>query len=310
MKDWPSLTLRFPPGRAGTLADMVSAAFDPETLAAIEERSETQWLVSFRDAAARDAALADLRAQWSSQDIVADPVDVSDEDWARRSQANLGAVRVGRLLVVPPWLATAEPDHPGTVRLVIEPSMGFGSGHHATTRLCLAALQAVPVVGARVLDIGTGSGILAIAAVLLGASSVLGLDNDPDALESARADAAMNGVTTALTFEEADVRAGSIEPADVVLANLTGSMLAAHADAVMRCAAPGGLFILSGITTAEADAVIEAWTPACRIVSRNDDDGWVGLVLEAGPYVAPDLSYVAPDLSYVAPDLSYVALDL
>ena len=282
MKNWPSLTLRFPPGGAGTLADMVSATFDPETLAAIEERSETQWLVSFRDAAARDASLAEVRAHWSSQGVVADPVDVSDEDWARRSQANLGAVRVGRFLVVPPWLASAEPDPSGIVRLVIEPSMGFGSGHHATTRLCLAALQAVPVAGAHVLDIGTGSGILAIASALLGARRVIGLDNDPDALESARADASLNGITTGLAFHDADVRTGSIEPADIVLANLTGSMLAAHADAIMRCAVAGGLFILSGITTAEADTVLDAWTPPCRIVSRNDDDGWVGLVLETG----------------------------
>lgn len=283
MKDWPSLTLRFPPADAGALADLVSATFDADTLAAIEERSETEWLVSFRDVAARDAALADIRARWSPAGVEADSVDVSDDDWARRSQAGLGAVRVGRFLVAPPWLAASEPDPPGTVRLVIEPSMGFGSGHHATTRLCLAALQAIPVTGTRVLDIGTGSGILAIAAARLGAASVLGLDNDPDALESARADAAMNGITTGLTFAEADFRAGSIEPADIVLANLTGSMLAAHAGAVIRCAVPGGLFILSGITTAEAGTVLDAWTPACRVVSRNDEDGWVGLVLEAGP---------------------------
>jgi ribosomal protein L11 methyltransferase len=277
MRDWPSLTIRFPEGRPDTLTDLVAASFDPEAVAAVEECSDGEWLVSFRDAGARDTAARALRDTWGHQGVHVDTSDVSDGDWARRSQASLGAIRAGRLLITPPWLAPDTNDTPDTLRIVIEPSMGFGSGHHATTRLCLTALQALPVKGASVLDIGTGSGILAIAAALLGAADVRGIDNDPDALESARADAAMNGISAGLTFAEDDFRRTTLPQADIVLANLTGSMLAANVEALTRCVADGGYLVLSGITTAEADMVISAFSGTCHIDWRGDEDGWVGL---------------------------------
>lgn len=285
MRQWPSLILRFPPGVTGETTDLVVAGFDPDAVAAIEERTDTEWIVSFRDPDARDRALLAIRREWDAQGVRAVAADISDEDWARRSQASLGAVCVGRFVVLPPWMTETDPLPADGIRLVIEPSMGFGSGHHATTRLCLTALQSLPVAGTRVLDIGTGSGILAIAASLLGAADVLGVDNDPDALESARADAAMNGIATGLTFAELDFRAASLAQADIVLANLTGSMLAANVDAILRCVAPGGRLILSGITAAEADAVLTAWAPATHVLWRGDELDWVGLLVETKPPV-------------------------
>ncbi len=278
MRDWPSLVVIFPDGASGALRDRVSADLDPDAVAAVEERSDAEWLVSFRDAAARDGAAEALRAAFGRDGLRVDAADVSDGDWARRSQAALGAVTVGRLTVAPPWLAE-EPPPPGGARIVIEPSMGFGSGHHATTRLCLAALQTLPVRGARVVDIGTGSGILAIAAAALGAGSVTGTDNDPDALDCARAAAALNGVAGRLTFVLGDFRRDAPAPADIVLANLTGSMLADHAATIAACITPGGRLVISGITTAEATIVLEAFTPHLPLRWRGDEDGWVGFIL-------------------------------
>lgn len=164
--------------------------------------------------------------------------DADDEDWARRSQADLGAVRVGRVIVAPPWDPAATSPPEGTVVVVIEPSMGFGTGHHATTRLCLDALQQIDLRGTRVIDIGTGSGVLALAAAKLGATTALGVDVDVDALASARAAATLNGLPRGVSFVEADFRKTRLPLADVVVANLTGGMLAAAAGPCSAAARP------------------------------------------------------------------------
>src|SRR5262249_58526932 len=128
--------------------------------------------------AERDRAAEGLRTDFAELEFT--PIDVPDEDWAARSQAALRAVRVGTIVVAPPWDV---PDHvtDGNVVIIIRPSMGFGTGHHATTRLCLQALQQCDLRGRSVMDVGTGSGVLAIASSLLGANPVIGVDDDEDA---------------------------------------------------------------------------------------------------------------------------------
>jgi ribosomal protein L11 methyltransferase len=279
MKDWPSLVVRFPADADEALHDGVLTCLDPDDLAAVEERSDAEWIVSFRHPAARDAAAHDIASAFAARDVRTSSIDLSDEDWAKRSQAGLGAVRAGRFCIAPPWVSPDAADDPEAVHLVIEPSMGFGSGHHVTTRLCLLALQDLPVAGRRVLDIGTGSGILAIAAAKLGAASVLAIDNDPDALDAARTDAARNDLETTVVFRRADFRDGAIGQADTVLANITGAVLAAHAADIMACVSTGGHAVLSGITTAEAETVLQAFASGSQLIARRDEDGWVGLVL-------------------------------
>ena len=182
--------------------EKLHAALTPHTVAAIDEPSEDQWRVFFQDASDRDAALARLRERLP--ELRFDPLDVADENWAARSQQALSAVRVGRIIVAPPW------DTPLTI--VIRPSMGFGTGHHETTRLCLAALQQITLDRCTVLDVGCGSAVLAIAASLLGAEDVTGVDDDPDAIQAAWDNLSLNP-SAQVTLLVGDLRSTDLVPA-------------------------------------------------------------------------------------------------
>ena len=129
--------------------------------------------------------------------------------------------------------------------IVIEPSMGFGTGHHATTRLCLRALGAVDVAGRTVVDVGTGSGVLAMAAALAGAVAVTAIDIDPDAIAAAERSAALNALPRPVRFVVGDVAAPG-PAAELVLANLTGAMLIARRQSPGPAVVPGGVLIVSG----------------------------------------------------------------
>jgi ribosomal protein L11 methyltransferase len=264
-----------PPDAAGDvpLCDLVAAELDGLDVVAIVEPSDDEWQVFFREPAARAEAAARLEAAFGQSGLRLEAIEVPDGDWARKTQAGLGAIRVGGLTVAPPWDDAARAPDAGTI--IIEPAMGFGSGHHATTRLCLAALQRLDLRGRCVLDIGTGSGVLALAASRLGARHVRGIDVDPDALENARTNAALNGGPANVVFEQADFRAVPPSPADVVVANLTGGMLAAGAEAVTGCVRTPGTLILSGITDDEAESVATAFGPLARLDGREAEDGWV-----------------------------------
>ena len=276
MRTWPALVVRFPPtamtAGAVALGDLVAAELDGLDVVAIAEHAEDEWQVYFREPSARAAAARQLESRLGGSGLTVVDLDVPDGDWARRSQEALGAVRVGALTVAPPWDEAAKSPAAGTI--IIEPAMGFGSGHHATTRLCLAALQRIDLRGRQVLDIGTGSGVLALAAASRGASGVLGVDVDADALDNARANAALNGSPAAVTFERADFRDGSREAADVVVANLTGGMLLAGVADILTCVRRPGILILSGITRDEADEVSRAFRAHARQDWDAAEDGW------------------------------------
>ena len=231
----------------------------------------------FSAAEMRDAAAKMLAQQWPALQLAS--VDVPDEDWAARSQQSLTAVTAGRFIVAPPWDLPATIDA-GTVVIVIEPSMGFGTGHHPTTRLCLRLLSDLDVMGQRVVDIGTGSGVLAMAAALGGAAEVLGLDVDQDAIDSARTSAALNpSLPEALRFETGDFRTAPPGPADLVLANLTGGMLRTAAPTLMSLVRAGGVLIVSGFDESEEAAVRSAFAPM-KEAERLEEATWVAIRFE------------------------------
>jgi ribosomal protein L11 methyltransferase len=277
-------------------ADMLAALVDDFSPVALESRHAAV-RVFFATSADRDAAQRAIDRQF---DVT--PVDVPDEDWARRSQADLKPVVVGRVTIVPSRESAVASQSdvasrsqgasqsqvedqppsspvPSLLTIVIEPSMGFGTGHHATTRLCLAALQTVALDGREVVDVGTGSGVLAIAAVRLGAARALGIDNDPDAIQSARENLELNGSADTVSVAIADLAGNPLPSADVVTANLTGALLVRSAARLLDAVRPGGTLVVSGILVEERDRVVAAFAPAA-VVWEREEDGWVGVAVK------------------------------
>jgi ribosomal protein L11 methyltransferase len=259
-------------------SDLLLAIVDDFGPTAVEERDSTV-RIFFATTNDRDDA---QRAIASRFDVTA--IDVPDEDWARRSQENLKPITVGRITVAPPWAASHDPlaisDQPSAmVEIVILPSMGFGTGHHITTRLCLAALQTLDLTGRSVLDVGTGSGVLAIAADRLGAARALGIDYDADAIQSARENLDLNPEARNVLFETVDLADRPLPAADVVTANLTGALLIRSASTLLAAVRPGGTLILSGIQSHEADDVRRAFAGA-TVCWERDEDGWAGIAVK------------------------------
>jgi ribosomal protein L11 methyltransferase len=218
----------------------------------------------FPSSMSTDALLARLRDYLHAlgslgYGIIEDPrIDrVADPGWAEAWQAFFRPLPVGnRLLVVPPW----EIPQTERVAIVIEPGRAFGTGHHGTTAGCLELLEGVVERDrpGMAIDLGTGSGILAIAAARLGTGDVLAIDDDPDAVANARINVARNAVSDRVTCVLGEASALAVPPAPIVLANL---LTAAHrrlASTYGRLLAPGGMLILGGILAPEGDGVIEA----------------------------------------------------
>lgn len=203
-----------------------------------------------------------------------------EANWAEAWKAHYVAQRIGPFLVVPSWIAPDEADGDAVV-LRLDPGMAFGTGQHPTTRLCLAELAGRVGPATRVLDVGTGSGILAIGAALLGAPSPVALDIDPRAVETALANAAANGVVLdgragTLDALRADGRDGSF---DLVLANLLAGIVQALAPDLAAVTAPGGVLIASGILDEQAPDVVAALERAGFEAPRVRADGdWVAIV--------------------------------
>ena len=213
---------------------------------------------------------------------------LADTDWAEAWKAHYHVLHVGRRLVIKPiWCEyVARPDE----RLIeIEPGMAFGSGLHATTRLCLELLEEYVQAGARVLDVGTGSGILAIAAAKLGAGWVLALDTDPMAVHVARQNVAINHLGKRVSVREGTLTwpasgLGSENELvwDVIVANILAETIAEMAPALSALLAPGATLITSGIIGERADQVVDALCQhGLTVTGRRADGEWIALVAQA-----------------------------
>jgi ribosomal protein L11 methyltransferase len=235
----------------------------------------------FRSAAELSAASARLAAAGLRLPPF-ETFDVPDHDWVRATQAQFAPQKIAETLwIVPSW---HEPVDPGAINLELDPGLAFGTGSHATTRLCLQWLVCELREGESVLDYGCGSGILAIAACRLGASRVVGTDIDPQALVASRANAERNHVDASFVAVESLMEG---EAFDVVVANILANPIIALAPSLARRSPPGGRIVLSGILDAQADAVIEAYAQWFNIRVCESEDGWVALAgtrqIDSGP---------------------------
>jgi len=206
------------------------------------------------------------------------PVEVPTQDWSTAWRAHHRTMRVGpRSWVVPPW---EQPPGEG-VSVVIDPGMAFGTGSHATTALCLERcdelLSAMP--GADVLDVGTGSGFIALLARKLGAARVVVTENDPVALDAARAGGALNDVT-GVEWVLADDPSAVQGRFGIVIANILLNTLEDLAPRLAAKVAPGGRLVLCGLLAPQGNAAASAYeAEGLREVARKERDGWIRLEL-------------------------------
>ena len=197
---------------------------------------------------------------------------IEDQDWERSWMDGFQPMRFGqRLWIVPSWHAAPQPD---AVNLLLDPGLAFGTGTHPTTALCLEWLDGQNLDNCSVLDFGCGSGILAIAALLLGAPQAAGTDIDPQALEASRDNASRNGIDPARfpVYLPADLPQ---QPADVVVANILAGPLVSLAPQITALVKSGGRLALSGILAEQAEEVRAAYASAFDLDPTAVKDGWV-----------------------------------
>ncbi len=215
---------------------------------------------------------ADLRATLGTEPEITIET-LANQDWASAWLAAHPPLRFGRLWIAPHRAPIDAGEDAVVVRL--DPGLAFGTGTHATTALCLEWLAAADLAGARVLDYGCGSGILAIAAARLGAAAVTAVDIDVQALRATRDNAKRNGMGLRITTPTIETLAGSAF--DIVLANILAGPLIALAPKLTRHAAPGASLVLSGLLTRHIDAVCRAYDSAFIFDAPAVRDGWVRL---------------------------------
>jgi len=244
---WWAIDVRPDPARR----EWTGAWLVTRTGQAVEERDDGTLVTFAEDEHAADVLVAALAAETGAP-VESSRRPLESVDWTTRWREGLGARRFGRLTVVPSWL-----DRPadGGPIVVLDPENAFGSGEHGSTRAALTLLERHLREGDRVLDLGSGSGILAIAAARLGAARAIGIESDADADPVARRNAERNGVTDRVDFIEGDAGdlAPLLGPADVVLSNILRTANTRLLPAIAAALRPGALAVFSGMEEPEAD---------------------------------------------------------
>ncbi len=208
-------------------------------------------------------------------------VPVADREWTRVWEDQFHPLQMGeRLWICPSW---THPPNPNAINILLVPGLAFGTGAHPTTAMCLRALDADLPPGQRVVDYGCGSGILGIAAARLGATAVLGVDNDPQAITASRDNAQRNEVPDAafrVVLPQDDLIASWQASADWVVANILAGPLVALAPALTSLMVPGGRLLLAGLLVDQAQEVIEAYAPEVALSITDQQEEWVLLAGE------------------------------
>jgi ribosomal protein L11 methyltransferase len=289
LADFPALEVQFlrAPGPDAYLRERLYALLDDFSPTAIQEDEAGEvWRVFFATSEQRDAAAAHLASLVSPDLLRTSALEVPDEDWARRSQQNLKAVTVDGLVIAPPWdvpapgVSTAAEGR-GLPVVVMEPSKSFVESRPAMSRTCLSSRQQLELRGARVVDVGTGSGVLALAAWKLGAGDIVAVDNDPDALDNARSNIARNGAGGAIDVIRDELGQLKMAPADVVMANLTAALLVRHVVALVEMIRRRGYLVLSGFAPPQGQVDVMPAFRQLRLVQELVEGDWQAVLLGA-----------------------------
>ncbi|KXU36136.1 ribosomal protein L11 methyltransferase [Ventosimonas gracilis] len=195
-----------------------------------------------------------------------------DQDWQRHCMDSFKPLKIGKKLwIVPSW---HQPPEPGALNLLLDPGLAFGTGSHPTTALCLQYLEAAVLAGRRVLDFGCGSGILALAALLLGAREVIGTDIDPQALAATKDNAQRNGLNDERLKLYLPEQLPT-EKVDVLIANILAAPLQQLAGQFAQFLPSSGKIALSGILAEQAEAVLDAYSQDFEMAAPLEQDGWI-----------------------------------
>ena len=266
---WWAIDVRPDPSRR----EWTGAWLVARTGQAVEERDDGTLVTFAEDERAADALVAALAVE-SGAPVEASRRALEPVDWTTRWRDGLGARRFGRLTVAPSWLDDPIGDD---TTVVLDPETAFGSGEHGSTRAALTLLERHLRAGDRVLDLGSGSGILAIAAVKLGAVRAIGIENDGEANPVAWRNARRNAVDDRVEFLDGDAGdlAPLLGPADLLLSNILRTVNTALLPAIVAAVRPGGLAVFSGMERAEAELFRPVLAPAgLSAVDEVEDAGW------------------------------------
>ena len=227
-------------------------------------------------------ALAFLSERYTSENIkhTIETDTTLEEDWRNNWKKYFNPMPVGeKILIRPSWRDDYDPN--GRVVLNIDPGLAFGTGNHETTRLCLEAVERYLKEGDTVLDVGCGSGILAIASLLLGAGSAVGVDIDETAVKTAKENAEINNVADRFTAITGDLTEKVTGKYNLIVANIVADAIMFLSKGVKEFMTPDTVYIMSGIIDTRADEVICAISPDFEIIDKYEDKGWVCLVAKA-----------------------------
>lgn len=227
-------------------------------------------------------ALAFLSERYTSENIkhTIETDTTLEEDWRNNWKKYFNPMPVGeKILIRPSWRDDYDPN--GRVVLNIDPGLAFGTGNHETTRLCLEAVERYLKEGDTVLDVGCGSGILAIASLLLGAGSAVGVDIDETAVKTAKENAEINNVADRFTAITGDLTEKVTGKYNLIVANIVADAIMFLSKGVKEFMTPDTVYIMSGIIDTRADEVISAISPDFEIIEKYEDKGWVCLVAKA-----------------------------
>ncbi len=287
---WTEISIDVPPSQAESAADVV-LRHCPSGFQELASRGRRRVLRAYLAPDRQGLARLRQEVMRAAPSARISTRRLGDGGWQEAWKKHARPVRAGRVTVLPTWWKEAVVG--AGVPVWLDPGMAFGSGAHPTTRLCLAAIDRHTPPGISVIDVGTGSGVLAIAAARLGARRVVAIDCDPIAIGVATENVARNRVGARVTLRLADSLAGVRAPADLIVANLTAVALPPFLPDVRRLLMPGGRLVASGFGASKARAVwAEMASAGLEVVGVDRLSGWCALV--ATPMSSPGSRRAGP----------------